>query len=250
MGLHTAIAFAARGDQVVASMRDLDRREALDEAASAADVQLEVVALDVCDAEGSRKTIAEVVDAGPIDVLVNNAGVSALGAVETITDREIELAFETNVLGPLRITRQVIPQMRERRAGSIVNVSSVAGTMAPPFTGVYAATKHALEAWTEALAGELAPFGITVSIVIPGFFQTAIIDRERDRRGAPAASPYSDAEEPVLAFMEGGVTAGEDPRLAAAAVLAASSDDEQLRHVVGSGVSELLVGARSSWDAA
>src|SRR5918995_163781 len=130
MGLATAIAFARRGDTVFASMRDLATRRRLDEASDAAGVEMSVVQLDVCDPTSVDRVTADLLDRGGLDVVVNNAGVSTLGAIETIDEAEIRLALDTNVVGPLGVVRRLLPHMRERGSGAIVNVSSVAGTMA------------------------------------------------------------------------------------------------------------------------
>jgi NAD(P)-dependent dehydrogenase (short-subunit alcohol dehydrogenase family) len=250
MGLATAIAFARRGDTVFASMRDLATRRRLDEASDAAGVEMSVVQLDVCDPTSVDRVTADLLDRGGLDVVVNNAGVSTLGAIETIDEAEIRLALDTNVVGPLGVVRRLLPHMRERGSGAIVNVSSVAGTMAAPFTGIYAASKHALEAWSEALAAEAAPFGVRVAIVIPGFFRTEILTNEAARNGSGRQpSPYSDAEAGMRSFMYAGVGNGGDPETVAQAVVAAATEPGPLRHVVGEGVRDLLVGARATWDA-
>jgi hypothetical protein len=109
---------------------------------------------------------------GHIDILINNAGFSILGAIEDISDAETRAQFETNFFAPLAITRHLLPSMRRRRSGTIVNISSTAGQVALPAVGIYAASKHALEAVSEALSHEVAPLGIRVLIIQPGGFNT------------------------------------------------------------------------------
>jgi len=131
------------------------------------------VKLDVTKPGEVRAAIAQAVKQfGRVDVVVNNAGYGLIGALEEATDAQIRHQFETNVFGALDVIRAVLPQMREQKSGHILNVSSVGGFMAYAFTGFYAATKFALEAFSEALAKEVEPHGIKVTIVEPGAFRT------------------------------------------------------------------------------
>jgi NAD(P)-dependent dehydrogenase (short-subunit alcohol dehydrogenase family) len=129
--------------------------------------------LDVTSPSDVRRAVDEAVAwGGTIDVLVNNAGYGALGAVEELTDEEIRRQFETNVFGVLAMTRAVLPVMRRQRRGRIVQISSVSGIVAPAGVGIYCASKFALEGFSESLAAEVAPLGINVTIVEPGAFRT------------------------------------------------------------------------------
>ncbi len=150
------------GHDVVATAR---RPETLDELDVAARL-----ALDIDDEASITRAVDE---AGEVDVLVNNAGWGLDGAVETVSLEPVRAMFETNVYGTVRMVRAVLPQMRERASGTIVNVSSVAGRLVTPLNGFYAASKHALEAISEAMRFELAHFGIDVAVVEPGKIATA-----------------------------------------------------------------------------
>ena len=135
--------------------------------------------------------MAEVLDkAGRVDMLVNNAGIGGGGPIEDVPVDWVKTLFETNYFGVLRMTQAVLPGMRERRAGAIVNVSSVAGRLAVAGHGHYSAVKHALEAMSEALAQEVQRFGIRVAIVEPGVVVTPIFSKAK--RWADPASPYFD----------------------------------------------------------
>ena len=132
----------------------------------------------------ARPAPAEAVATGGVDVLVNNAGHGLVGAVEELTDAEWRELFEVNVLGPIAVTRALLPHLRERGSGHIVQMSSVAGVIANPGHAAYGMTKFALEGVSEALAGEVAPFGIGVTVVEPGPFRTGFAGRSM-RFGAP-----------------------------------------------------------------
>src|SRR5689334_21963086 len=141
-GLLTAVSLARAGMQVVASMRDLARRGDLDRAAAAAGAALEVVALDVTRPETIAAALART---GPVDVLVNNAGIGIVGSLENTSMDELREVVETNFFGAVDIIKAVLPGMRERGRGRIINVSSVTGRIAMPGTSAYSAAKHALE---------------------------------------------------------------------------------------------------------
>ena len=137
----------------------------------------QVIELDVTDDASVAAAAATILAAGPPDLLVNNAGAAFFGLQEAFTPAVVERQFATNVIGPLRVNRAFLPAMRERGAGLIVYVSSVAGRMTFPLGGVYASSKWALEALAETSSYELAPFGIDVAIVQPGAFNTEISNK-------------------------------------------------------------------------
>jgi NAD(P)-dependent dehydrogenase (short-subunit alcohol dehydrogenase family) len=195
IGRGAARRFAAAGYRVYASMRRPDERPGVElrAEAAAAGWTLATPPLDVTSDASVGAAVAALLaeTAGRIDVLVNNAGYYLVGAVEETAPDELRDQLETNVVGVLRVTRAVLPAMRARGAGAVVNVSSVAGRVALPVVGGYHASKWALECLTEALRYEVRPFGIRVAAVEPGPFKTGLHDNERRvRDGARPDSPY------------------------------------------------------------
>ncbi|MGK9166175.1 SDR family NAD(P)-dependent oxidoreductase [Inquilinus limosus] len=172
-GLRIAQLALAQGDNVVATAR---------KAAAVAErlgehPNLLAMPLDVTDETQARAAAARAVERfGRIDVLLNNAGFGLLGAVEEATAEEVEALYRTNVFGLLAVTRAVLPQMRAQRSGRILNISSIGGYRSAPGFGVYCSTKFAVEGLSEALHHELAPLGIHVTVVEPGYFRTDFLD--------------------------------------------------------------------------
>ncbi len=192
IGLSAAIECAAAGHKVVATMRDLDRREALQKAAKERGVSVDVEQLDVT-SEGAGDKIRELVmKYGPFYALVNNAGIAVGGPFEEQSEEDVRQQLETNVLGLMTTTRAILPSMRSAGRGRILNVSSTSGRVGMPCLSIYAATKHAVEGFSEALRWEVEPFGIEVLVVAPGTFRTPIFF-ENLRRGAglTAEGPYA-----------------------------------------------------------
>lgn len=218
-GAAIATAAAEAGDIVVAAVR---RPEALADLVAAFPGRIDPITLDVTDSDAIAPAVSAALQRhGRIDVLVNNAGRTQVGAVEETTDAELHSLFDLHLFGPFALTRAVLPHMRERGRGSIVMMSSVGGQVVMPGFGAYCSTKFALEAVAEALAAEVAPFGIRVLVVEPGAFRTNLFGA-----GAPAMS----AENPVYADTAGAtrrfVESGDgdqpgDPAKAAAAIRAA-----------------------------
>ncbi|GKQ35331.1 SDR family oxidoreductase [Streptomyces sp. A012304] len=238
IGLETALAAARRGLITYATMRDLSRSGELRERAAAEDLPVRLLTLDVTDDASVSAAVATVEDAhGAIDVLVNNAGVSAAGPVETVPAERAREVFETNVWGPVRLSRAVLPAMRERGSGVVVNLGSVAGRVPGlPHNGFYCASKHALSVLSESLAWEVAPFGIRVVSVEPDFFATRIFDRGW-AGSVDTEGPYSaDHAWANSYFLDGGAQAAADPAVAGEAVIAAALDPASPLHVfVGPG---------------
>lgn len=160
----------AKGERVVATAR---KPEVLRDLVEKYPDTARAVRLDVTNTEDAKSAVREAVkEFGRIDVLVNNAGYALVGAIEETSDEQIRRQFETNVFGVINVTREVLPFLRRQKSGHIVNIGSVVGISATPSMGIYSATKFALEGLSEALAGELAPFGIKTTIVEPGPFST------------------------------------------------------------------------------
>ena len=179
-GLLTSVELAKRGWHVIATMRDLGRRALLEDAARGADVleRIEVHTLDVTAAD-QIATLAQMVGArkDPLHAIVNNAGFAVPGFADDVTDAELRHQFDTNFFGAAAVTRAFLPQLRRQGFGHIVMVSSVSGRTGFPGVGSYAASKFALEGWTESLRFELKPLGIQVVLIEPGAFETDIWTR-------------------------------------------------------------------------
>lgn len=170
-GFAAAQELAARGHHVVATMRKPDRDGAA--VRRGHEARIEVTACDVTDPTSVRDAVAYALSRhGHLDVLVNNAGAAVWGAIEELTDDELALQFNTNLVGPIRLIRAVLPHMRKRSGGKIINVSSVAGRISGPMVGAYCASKFALEAISESLRYEAARWGIQVVLVEPGVVKT------------------------------------------------------------------------------
>ncbi len=172
--------------------------------------------LDVRDPASVERAVAQVLDeAGRIDVLVNNAGMGLAGAVEDTTPEDLVDQLETNLLGPLRLVRAVVPSMRARRSGRIVQMSSLAGRIGVPFQGAYAASKFALEGLSEALALELRPFGIDVVLVQPGNMRSGFGAARRFTEAARESPVYRERAARAVAAVEQAERTGPPPERAA-----------------------------------
>jgi NAD(P)-dependent dehydrogenase (short-subunit alcohol dehydrogenase family) len=181
-----------------------------------ADEPFEMIPMDVTDEDSVRQGVATVLArAGRLDVLVNNAGFGFGGAVEDTSIDEARELFETNLFGMLRVCRAVLPHLRERRAGTIVNVSSLAGLIGQPFVGMYCATKFATEGLTEALRMEVRPFGIHVVLIEPGDTQTAFTANRRRTQASQPASSYADNMQRTMAVIEHDEETGASPEAVA-----------------------------------
>ena len=182
-GRDTAERLARRGDHVFATMRDVSgrnaaHREALERLASQEGLRLRVLELDVTDQNSVDGAIAAALEeAGDLDVVINNAGIAALGVTEAFTPDQFEQIFAGNVSGVVRVNRAVLPTMRRRRSGLLVHVSSGAGRVTVPAMAAYCASKYALEAIADAYRYELLPFGVDSILVEPGVYRTGIHDR-------------------------------------------------------------------------
>ena len=241
IGLVTARHLARRGDRVYATARHPDRSAALQEAASA-EPNLQTLPLDVTDDKSVASAIETVLAReGHIDALVNNAGIGVFGTFEFTPEAEARATFETNFWGVMRVTRAVLPSMRARRKGVIVNISSVAGKLAGPAMGVYPASKFALEAASEALAREVYAHGVRVAIVEPGFVVTPILDKAIDSMPLDAASPYADVERRVNMMFTNAKQVGSDPQAIAEVIEEAiASNASKLRYPAGADASVVL----------
>jgi NAD(P)-dependent dehydrogenase (short-subunit alcohol dehydrogenase family) len=221
------VAAAQTGDVVVAAAR---RPEMLDDLVAAHPGRVEAARLDVTDRGAARALVDDVATRhGRIDVLVNNAGRTHVGAVEETTDEELRALFDLHFFGPAELIRAALPHMRARRSGAIVQMSSMGGQMSFAGFSAYSATKFALEGLSEALLDEVAPLGIKVLIVEPGAFRTTLF-------GNASASAEIEDYRATVGDTRRAVAAGDggqpgDPAKAAAAVLAALSADKTPLHL-------------------
>jgi len=231
IGLETALAFGRAGHKVHATMRSPERSPQLAEKAAQEKLPIVISAMDVDSDSSVKSAIATIErDYGPIDVLVNNAGVERMGSVEELPVAEFKAAMETNYFGAIRCIQALLPQMRTRRSGCIINVTSVAGRISSGPMAAYSASKWALEALSEALAGEMKTFNVRVAIVEPGIIDTAMARRIED----PAqASPYPQRERFSIMFTQS-LKSPVPPSIVADKILEiADSGTWQLRHPVG-----------------
>lgn len=196
IGLATALELAGAGYDVVGTVRSEDKAYTLYDAATERGVALQAAIVDISDAESTAKGFAEIEARSDIWAVVNNAGFAQAGAIEDVDDDAVRYQLEVNVVAPARVARLVLPGMRARGEGRIVNISSVAGRMSLPLMGWYCASKHALEAMTDALRMEVAGSGIAVSLVEPGSFGTGIWEGARypDATGSSYADAYARAQ--------------------------------------------------------
>jgi NAD(P)-dependent dehydrogenase (short-subunit alcohol dehydrogenase family) len=249
-GLLIACELARRGNRVFATMRDPEGRGERLRAALAAEPGLgdgvDVLRLDVTDEATIADAVRAVLDrAGRIDAVVNNAGVAGGNAVEETSVEELAAVFETNVYGPLRVAQAVLPAMRAQGRGHVVNVTSVAAFVAPPFMGAYAASKHAADALGEALAAEVAPFGISVTNVAPGAYLTEMIGEVHDALARiDDGSPYADRLRTMLTRHAAAMEQQANPEEVATAVADAIHADPPPARVVVPASSHGVVAAR------
>ena len=176
IGLSTVLELAGAGYDVIGTARSREKAEVITRAAADRGTTVRTVVMDVGDAESTEKgfvEIADLTDGGPWAV-INNAGFAQAGAIEDVDDEAARYQLEVNVLAPARIARLVLPSMREAGDGRIVNISSIAGRMSNPLMGWYCASKHALEAMSDALRVEVEPFGVRVILIEPGSFGTNV----------------------------------------------------------------------------
>lgn len=231
IGAEIAIAVLAAGDQLIATARkksDLAQFESNPNALT--------LNLDITDEAQVQTAVAAGLERfEQIDVLVNNAGFGILGGIEETSAAEVERVYRTNVFGLLNMTRAVLPSMRQRRAGHIINLSSIGGYRAPAGWGVYSSTKFAVEGITEALHDELAPLGIHATVVEPGYFRTNFLDGSSLQRTATEIPDYAETVGKVrtIASQLSYQQPGDPTKLAQAMLQLATADTPPLRLPLG-----------------
>lgn len=238
-GMLSSVELARAGFRVFATMRSPTKRGVIDARAKEAGLEVEVVQLDVTDDDSVRVAVADIeARAGGIDVLVNNAGVGVLGSLEDTSIAELREVFDTNFFGVARVTKAVLPGMRARGRGRVINVSSVSGRMGVPCLDAYSASKFAVEGMTESLRFELKPHGIHAVIIEPGQFRTDMVGPDKRKvagLAVGARTPYSDIYSAIEAQMQAAYEgAGADPIAVARAIVRAATDKRpKLRYLVG-----------------
>ena len=225
IGRAVADGFAAKGFEVFGTSRNPRTTQPV--------AGVELVQLDVTDDASVAAAVSTVVQrAGRIDILVNNAGAGVFGAAEETSTAQAQQLFDTNFFGLVRLTREVLPYLRAQRSGRIINIGSVLGFLPSPYGSLYAASKHAVEGYSESLDHETREFGVRVSVVEPGYTNTSF-----EANATDADSPidsYAPVREHVKQVIAKAVRAGDDPAVVAQAVLkAATSRTPKLRYPAG-----------------
>ena len=225
IGRAVASVFAANGFEVFGTSRNPHRTEPI--------AGVELIALDVTDAASVTAAVTTVVQrAGRIDILVNNAGFGVIGAAEESSTAQAQELFDTNFFGLVRLTREVLPYLRAQGSGRIVNVGSVLGFLPAPYAALYAASKHAVEGYSESLDHETRDFGVRVTVVEPGYTSTSFEANATDV-DSPIGS-YAPVREHVKKVLVQSVQAGDDPAVVAQVVWkAATSRTPKLRYPAG-----------------
>src|SRR5687768_6887895 len=232
MGVDIAKTALASGYKVVATGRNIDKvTQAIGESAD-----LLIVKLDVNNPADAEAAVQAAVERfGRIDVLVNNAGNFYAGFFEELSPEDFRAQVETNLFGPMNVTRAVLPVMRAQRSGLVVQISSTAGINGGEFTSAYAASKFGVEGWIESLTPEVAPFGIRTMLVEPGFFRTELLTPESTNYAKPSIDDYAEKTKQTVTAWNGmnGLQGGDPAKLAKALIQLASQDEPPLRWAAG-----------------
>lgn len=253
-GMLASLELAQRGFDVIAAMRNEAKGVPLQEQAAALGVQenIEISQLDVTDEASIQSLEQRLNERGKVDVLINNAGYAAGGFVEEVSLDTYRQQFETNVFGAIAVTKAVLPIMRKQRSGTIINMSSISGRMGFPGLSPYAASKHALEGWSESLRLEVQPFGIHVVLVEPGSYKTNIwsTGKQIAKASFDPSSPYYTYMQDIETYLNKGQDAyGEPAEVAKKLADIAEQQNPPFRHPIGKGV-KLSIALKSmiSWE--
>jgi NAD(P)-dependent dehydrogenase (short-subunit alcohol dehydrogenase family) len=232
MGVDITKAALAAGHKVVATGRNTENvAKALGEA-----VNLLIVKLDVTNPSDAEAAIDVAIEKfGRIDVLVNNAANFMAGFFEELTQEEIMQQLNTSLIGPMMVTRAVLPIMRKQHSGHIISISSTAGLTSLEFCSAYSASKFGLEGFMQALQTEVSPFGITTTIVNPGFFRTELLTEQSTKYADNPISDYNERREQLMQFWKGanGQQSGDPAKLAKALIVIAKEKHPPLRFLAG-----------------
>ena len=237
MGLLTSVQLAAANYQVVAAVLDMKESEQLKQLAAAKGIadRISIVELDIANEAQVEAVITDTIDRyGKIDVLINNAGIGGHGFIEEIPLEAWRRTFNVNFFGTLSCIRAVLPHMRTRKSGTIINMSSLAGRVATPGTGPYSATKFALEAISESLRLEMAPFGVKVVAIEPCSFKTNMWKKLEDTLYSKEGSPYTSVIEEIRKWSDFQAKNSADPIEVAELICEIlASESPTLRYPIG-----------------
>jgi NAD(P)-dependent dehydrogenase (short-subunit alcohol dehydrogenase family) len=234
LGRATAKLFASKGWRVIASMRDPKRENELGDISG-----ITLMALDVTDLHEIESVAEQVVAAGGVDVVFNNAGYGLAGALEALTDDQIVRLVNTNMVGTIRTTKAFIPHFREKRAGLFINTTSLGGLVSFPFNSIYHATKWAIEGWSESMAFELNQLGIGIKTIEPGGIRTDFFTRSLDTGRHPAYDALVDKFMGMITDPKQMETYSTPEQIAEVVYEAATDGKDQLRYVAGTDAKEI-----------
>jgi NAD(P)-dependent dehydrogenase (short-subunit alcohol dehydrogenase family) len=238
MGVDIAKAALAAGHAVVASGRDTDRVSS----ALGNSNELLAVKLDVTSRSAAEAAVKAAVDRfGRIDVLINNAANFYAGYFEELTPEQVDRQLSTSLVGPMNVTRAVLPVMRKQRSGHVISISSSAGLVGFEFCTAYSAAKFGVEGWMESLAAEIAPFGIRTTVVSPGSFRTELLTEQSTTYAEPAVADYAERRAKQVEFWNSrnGKQGGDPAKLARALIRLADLEQPPLRFIAGADAIEL-----------
>jgi NAD(P)-dependent dehydrogenase (short-subunit alcohol dehydrogenase family) len=256
LGRAAALLLAERGYRVFAGGRDAEKLASLDKLARERKLTVKPIELDVSNDASIDHSISEIERSGnSIDVLVNNAGIVILAAMEEISAEDLRKQYETNLFGAVRMMQRVVPEMRRKRRGRIINMSSLSGRVVHPLYGPYASTKFALEAISDAMRLELYPFDVQVVLIEPGYIETNIkrtaLELSSSYAGRAASSPYAGIYQPVFTWAKTSNHSRTSPEDCARVVLSAIEDARpRTRYLVTRGAKAWILARRLLSDRA
>ncbi|WP_020063129.1 oxidoreductase [Bacillus sp. 123MFChir2] len=245
-GLLTSLEFAKKGYLIIATMRNIKKQTKLLEKAASLHLERNIIIhqLDVTSQKSIENFTSFINNLGRVDILINNAGYASGGFVEEIPIEEYRNQFETNVFGAIAVTQAVLPVMRKQKYGKIINVSSISGKMGFPGLSPYVASKYAIEGWSESLRLEVKPFGIDVSLIEPGSYNTNIweIGQKLAESTSESESPYKEYMKKIEQHIHNGSESFGDPQDVAEKIVSiAESQHPTLRYPVGKGVKLMIL---------
>ncbi|ACU58611.1 SDR family oxidoreductase [Chitinophaga pinensis] len=220
--------FHHHGWNVIATMRNAGKGDDFSELE-----RVTVLPLDITDPEQIRSTVAAAIALGPVDVVLNNAAYGAMGPLEGFEDEDISKQVDTNLLGAIRITHAFIPHFREQKSGMFINITSIAGLVTFPFASLYHAVKWGLEAFSEGMTYELAPWGISVKTVAPGFIRTAFGANAKQTTAAPYETALEQYMKVVTGMMDPTKSGSTAEEIAAVVYEAVTDGKDQVHYTAG-----------------